>query len=31
MRTADFLKEFDELAAKEDALAYPIHHIKPRR
>jgi Domain of unknown function (DUF5615) len=31
MSTGDFLKEFDDLARKEEALAYPIHHIKPRR
>jgi len=31
MSAGDFLQEFDDLAAKQDALAYPIHHIKPRR
>jgi hypothetical protein len=31
MTEGDFRREFDELAAKEDAFAYPVQHIKPRR
>lgn len=31
MSEGDFLREFEELAAREDAFTYPIHHIKPRR
>lgn len=31
MSEGDFLREFEDLAAKDDALACPVHHIKPRR
>jgi hypothetical protein len=31
MSEGDFLREFEELAAKDEAFAYPVHHIKPRR
>jgi hypothetical protein len=31
MSEGDFLGEFEELAARGDAFAYPVHHIKPRR
>ena len=31
MSEGDFLAEFENLAAKEDAFAYPVHHVKPRR
>jgi hypothetical protein len=31
MSEGDLLREFEDLAAKEGAFAYPVHHIKPRR
>jgi hypothetical protein len=31
MSEGDFLWDFDELADRPDALAYPIHHVKPRQ
>jgi hypothetical protein len=31
MSVGDFLQEFDALATADAPLAYPIHHIKPRK
>ena len=31
MTVADFIEQFDELAAKDDPFSYPIQFLKPKR